>query len=550
MSEGWGDFVALHMMLRATDDRDGTFGVGLYALTAGGTAPLGYVDPGYFGIRRFPYSTNRARNALSFRHIGDDSALPDTPANPGPVSFPNSEPHNAGEVWAAMMWETYNVLIDQHGYLEAHRRMSDYVVAGLLLTPPNASFTEARDAILAAAGALDTDDMLLMAAAFAGRGAGTCAVSPAADSPDFAGVVESGTIAARLAISNPTLTDDGASCDRDGHLDPGESGMLRITVANSGTIAAEGVVVNATTSTPGVTLGKPVVLDLVPALAHVDVAIPVVLAGSAPTDANLDIAVHVDGDAGCRTGHLAAELHQRMGIDEEPAVSATDDLETTILAWTPAGPSADALWSRTTDGTDNHVLFGADAGFTSDTQLVSPVLQVSATEPLVVTLHHAYFLESFALFDRFFDGGVIEVSSDGGATWRDVTELGADPGYPATLLDGIDNPLAGRPAFSGQSPSLPDRDVLRLDFGTRLAGQAVQIRFRIGTDACCNAVGWEIDDIAVTGITNTPFPGIVAEPTRCVAPTSASASADSSVVGVRAMPRASLAGVPGATEAP
>src|SRR5262249_26974942 len=30
MSEGWGDFVALHMMLRETDRRDGTFGIGLY----------------------------------------------------------------------------------------------------------------------------------------------------------------------------------------------------------------------------------------------------------------------------------------------------------------------------------------------------------------------------------------------------------------------------------------------------------------------------------------------------------------------------------------
>jgi hypothetical protein len=41
-----------------------------------------------------------------------------------------------------------NVLADEHGVTTARRRMSDYVVAGLLLSPENGTFTEARDAIL------------------------------------------------------------------------------------------------------------------------------------------------------------------------------------------------------------------------------------------------------------------------------------------------------------------------------------------------------------------------------------------------------------------
>ncbi|MGH2897790.1 MAG: M36 family metallopeptidase, partial [Solirubrobacteraceae bacterium] len=313
MSEGWGDFNALMMMLRETDNRDGTFGAALFALTAGGLESSGFTDPGYFGIRRFPYSLNRAKNGLSLRHIGDENPLPDTATNPGPAGNPNSEVHNAGEIWAQMMWEAYNVVIDNRGFVEAHRRMTDYVVAGLLLTPPEATFTEARDAILAAAGALDTDDMILMAAAFAGRGAGTCAVSPARDSVDNAGVVESGTIAARLETSPATVSDDGVSCDHDGILDPGESGTLHITVANSGVIAAEGVSVTATTTTPGVTLGKRIEVGNVAALSHVDIAIPVKLAANAPVNSTLDITVNVQGDAGCSTGRLAIALHAPMG---------------------------------------------------------------------------------------------------------------------------------------------------------------------------------------------------------------------------------------------
>jgi hypothetical protein len=67
--------------------------------------------------------------------------------------------HNAGEVWTSMLFEAFNVLIDDHGVPIARRHITDYAVAGLLLTPPEATFTEARDAILAAASALDTDGL-------------------------------------------------------------------------------------------------------------------------------------------------------------------------------------------------------------------------------------------------------------------------------------------------------------------------------------------------------------------------------------------------------
>ena len=133
----------------------------------------------------------------------------------------------------------------------------------------------------------------------------------------------------------------------------------------------------------------------------------------------------------------------------------------------------------------------------------------------------------------FFNGGVIEVSSDGGATWRDVREVGVDPGYPGTISIDFLNPLSGRRVFGGKNPSFPARDPLTLDFGTRFAGQAILLRFRIGTSSCCTASGWDIDDIAITGITNTPFPGHIAEPTRCYG---AAIAAASSIVAIRSAP--------------
>jgi hypothetical protein len=49
-------------------------------------------------------------------------------------------------------------------------------------------------------------------------------------------VVESGTLAARLALGQVTVSGDGVSCDQDGILDPGESGQLHISLANLGIV--------------------------------------------------------------------------------------------------------------------------------------------------------------------------------------------------------------------------------------------------------------------------------------------------------------------------
>ncbi|MGE3546153.1 MAG: M36 family metallopeptidase, partial [Kofleriaceae bacterium] len=287
MSEGWGDFMSLLMMLREGDDRNGVYPVAPYAV-ADGTP-----DAAYFGLRRFPYSRDRSKNDLSLRHIGDENSLPTaTPGHPGGA---NSEVHNAGEVWTTMLWEALNAIVDQHGVTVGRRRMSDYVVAGLLLTPADATFTEARDAILAAASALDTEDMILMAAAFAGRGAGSCAVSPPNSSGTNAGVVESGTLAAKLAAGAVSLTDDGASCDHDGYLDLGESGQLRLVVANNGILAAENVEISASTTAQGIQIGAPSAIVAVLPFSQASLAIPVTVWASAIPNTNVTIEVLVSG---------------------------------------------------------------------------------------------------------------------------------------------------------------------------------------------------------------------------------------------------------------
>ena len=54
-----------------------------------------------------------------------------------------------------------------------------------------------------------------------------------------------------------------------------------------------------------------------------------------------------------------------------------------------------------------------------------------------------------------------------------------------------------------------------LNLGTTYANQTVQIRFRIGADESTGAPGWDIDDIAIGGLTNLPFTSLVGNPNIC-----------------------------------
>lgn len=199
MGEGWGDYFGISLNAEPTDDPDGNYAMGAYATTG----YLGTVDNYYYGIRRYPYSTDKSVSPLTYRDTDPDQLVlpPGIPYNPT-VSNPfGASVHRQGEIWCNALVACRSELWADLGFA-ANDLLMGLVVDGMKLSPDYPSMLEARDAILQAdlisnGGA----DLTNLWEGFAFRGMGGQAVSPTGNS-SF-GVIESFDVPALLALAFP-----------------------------------------------------------------------------------------------------------------------------------------------------------------------------------------------------------------------------------------------------------------------------------------------------------------------------------------------------------
>lgn len=179
MGEGWSDFYAITLLSEADDDLDGTYPVGGYVTLQF----FGLQENYYFGVRRYPYSTDLTKNPLTFKdidpaQIDPHDGVPASPIQPFNPLFAN-EVHSAGEVWCVTLWEARANLIRKYGFATGNRLILQLVTDGMKLSPPNPNFLQARDAIILADqvnnGGANFSELW---AAFAKRGMGFSATSP------------------------------------------------------------------------------------------------------------------------------------------------------------------------------------------------------------------------------------------------------------------------------------------------------------------------------------------------------------------------------------
>lgn len=140
--------------------------------------------------------------------------------------------------------------------------------------------------------------------------------------------------------------------------------------------------------------------------------------------------------------------------------------------------------------------------------------------------YHAYNFENNG--NNFYDGGIIEGSTDSGASWFDLGPNLQSGGYNGTISSCCSNPLAGRMAWVGNSGGYVYGSVNLVPFD----GENLYVRFRLATDSSFAADGWHIDEVSFFGAcatytpittntpiaTNTPIPTDTFEPTNTSPP--------------------------------
>ncbi len=553
MGEGWADFHALLLLAKASDasipsnaNFAGTYAIGGYLSGGPDFAPDALNNGFYAGIRRYPYSRDLTKNPLSFRHITNGVALPASPpAAFGADGASNSEVHNTGEVWTTMLWECYsNLLNDTLGasprltFAQAQDRMKRYLVAGYKLTPSAPTMIEARDALLAAMLAQDQTDYARCYAGFAKRGAGVGAVSPDRYSTDNSGVVESAVVGGAMSVVGVTITDSPAFCDGDGILDNGETGTMTVTLRNVGTIALSSTTGNVSSTNAHVSFPSGATLTIPATIPQqiVTLTLPVRVTGASGVE-TADIAVSVDDPQLATVRPFVGHVLFRVNADQKANQSPTDDVESTHTVWTTgssvASPTSDLLWQRSTITGIDHRWVGPDSGTSQLTWLQSPPLTVAATGNFSFTFRHRFSFEFDASGN--YDGGQIQISTDNGVSWTSIG-ASATPTYNGTLFtSGTTNPLVPVPpvttsAYVKQNAAYPALETVSVNLGTAYAGQTVRVRFAIGSDSFGAAGGWEVDDIAFTNITNTPFDSIVAHAGACYSITPQAGTPQSTIV--------------------
>ncbi len=383
------------------------------------------------------------------------------------------------------LFEVRARLIKRLGYEVGNRRMLQLVTDAMKLDPVNPTLIDARNSLLAAdAAGFASEDVQDIWAGFATRGMG------------FGATMATENANGKESFDNPlpglgTVTFSDASCNANGVADPGEDLTLSLPLTNPLHFAVNGVTatvggetVDFGTIEPGQTVTRQI-LYTVPA-------------GAACGDAVTGTVV-VGGSLGEQTKTFT------LPTGGTPVVTFAENFDGATAPALPAGwsalvnPVGSPVWRtvNTSSQSAPNAAFVNLAATTSLSFLQSPFIPVtSATAQL--TFRHSYNTE----FE--WDGAILQISLDGGATFLDILDSGAgarfiEGGFPFKLItsaDGNTNLLQNRPAWTGNSGGFI---TTRVQLPAAAAGKNVRFRWISGADGAFTptGAGWTIDNVAL-----------------------------------------------------
>ena len=513
MGEGWSDFYAHCLLSEPGDPILGTYPLTGYVLLQGFGA-VGTQNY-YYGIRRFPKAvmaatggpTNQPYNPLTFADI-DQLQLNTTngafPAMSGPhISTNADQVHAAGEVWSSALWEVRARFVQRLGWAVGNRKTLQLVTDAMKISPLNPTFLQARDAIIAAAiGSAATSTQLVDAsdvwAGFAirgmgfgasiqnqGTGTGNARVTEAFDRPNL--------------VQLPNFTISDAQGDNDGVFEPGETLSLSVPLTNIFGQAA----LNTTADIPGA--GAAVygtIADGSTTTRQFNYTVP----ANTACGGLITLTMNVNSGLGAKSFSLPIAV----GLKSITLQENFDSVGAPNLpgGWTAAVEASGINFVTSSGSSDTapNSAFSSNSNFAGGASITSPSITVNSAAS-TVSFRHNYNTEPT------WDGGVLEISIGAGA-FQDVIDAGGSftaNGYNGTLGNGTSNPVANRPAWSGNSGGYVTTTV---QLPPAANGQNIRLRWRLGTDTSLGTdagyVGWNVDSITVRATSSCSFaPGTV-----------------------------------------
>lgn len=443
MGEGWSDYYGLMY----------TQNWGASTLSTGFNSPRGVAT--YLsnqqttgaGIRSKKYCTNFAVNNKVFGATID------------------AQQHNRGELWCATLWDmTWNIInqvdsINPNLYDTSsgggNAIALKLVTLGMKLQPCSPGFIDGRNAILQA------DEILY-------NGTHSCAIREAFRRRGMGAFASQG--------SSGSVTDQIADYS---------AANATIQFTQSTNEAAEGDIITYTTTVtanPCANVSNFLLTDTLPLNVTY-------VSGGNYNSANRVVSFPVAVGAGISQNYsFSVQVNTGSYF---PTVSLFEDNVTNASipsnVWTTS-TSSSANWS-----VSNNRAYSPPSSYFSDNLDVISEQKLTTTNsialgaiPPPLTFRHWFNTESN------YDGGVLEVSTNGGTTWTDVRPNILTGSYTA-LMD-TSTVLTGRRAWSGNSGSSFIKTKVNL---TPYANQNIKLRFRFNSDLGTKLEGWYIDNIAI-----------------------------------------------------
>lgn len=293
------------------------------------------------------------------------------------------------------------------------------------------------------------------------------------------------------------------SCRINRTAEPGETITVNVPLRNTGNIVAQNVKANIlaingiTNASPEQTYGT-----LLPGGPAVTRAFTFTVSPTVACGAPLVLPINVSD------GTLSLGILQIQLASGEPRVAFAQNFDRTPMAalpvrWTRNKIEGAVNWTVSSARSQS----GPKSAYTADpfqfgeNEMVSPAFRIS-TPGGRLTFRNWYEFETTFLRNRLYDGSVLEIKI-GSGSWTDIIAAGGlfeSGGYDGLLDTCCQNPLGGRPGWSGRSGINQTSEFITtaIRLPASAAGQLIQLRWRVGTDIGGTREGQYIDDLVVT----------------------------------------------------